>query len=327
MAFEAITTTEIQVKKPVTRSLWSKVKNSLDFLNGRIGTLALLGVPNGSFEIDSDADGVPDNWTRSLYAGGTGGIVTDLPDDGANGFGLVHPGGAGNGGGYLESDYIVCSQLRKLLLGFIHWSTAAGMHNLVQIRYFTKAKVYISDATLYDSTANPTSPVYFIAPFTPPATARYYKVRLIGGYTDTNVAGTAYFDAIGEAGVDILMTRTSAAAIAETESLSSTNWEDVASVAVQIPFIGVPVNLAFTADIKETSNTLGHMRFRVGTTYSGEVDAQNADWATHSFSITGVSTTTGSLTLYLQLKHDAGGLGLFGRKASATTLKVTPEVL
>lgn len=197
MSYSALTAAEIASGKPVTADLWQKVKDNLDYLYGLIGTQAAIGVQNGSFEIDSDSDGVPDGWTKSLYAGGSGALYTTSPAHGATSWSFVHPGGASNGGGYLDSDYIEVSQYLDYAVRFIHWATAAGMKNKVQVRYFDKDKSELgagSPEDLYNSTANPTTATCFKYNFVPPATTRYIKIRLIGGYTDTNVAGTAYFD-------------------------------------------------------------------------------------------------------------------------------------
>ena len=197
MAWNPITNDEIVVKKPVRQELMQKVKNNLDYLYGSISAAGGSGgIPNGSFEIDSDVDNIPDKWVRSLYAGGAGAYETTNPAHGAKAYKFTHPGGAGNGGGYLESDYVEITSLNTFCLGYTLWSSVAGIKNIVRISYYTSAKVFISSTDLYSSTSNPTSPANYLTQFTPPATARYIKVVLIGGYTDTNVAGITYFDDI-----------------------------------------------------------------------------------------------------------------------------------
>lgn len=199
MAWDPLSSANVAAGKFWTTTIATKIKDCLEYLygltNGTVGNQIL----NGSFELDSDSDGVPDNWTPEAYAGGTVSIETTAPDHGAKALKFVHPGGASNGGGYADSDYLEVSELETNTIRFIHWASAAGMKNKVQIRYFTKAKIELgagSPADVYNSTSNPTSPTQFVYQFTPLATARYIKVRVIGGYTDTNVAGSAYFDGI-----------------------------------------------------------------------------------------------------------------------------------
>lgn len=199
MPFVSIAPEQIEAGKPVDTELWQRIKDNEDFLYSVIGSGATLSVQNASFEIDSDEDGIPDMWTRHLYPGGAGAFETAAPAHGAKAYRFTHPGGAGNGGGYLESDYIEVSEYLGYTLSVIHWATAAGMKNLVQARWFTKAQIELetgSPVTLYASTANPLLPRPLAFELLVPATARYLKIRLTGGYTDTNVAGSAYFDKV-----------------------------------------------------------------------------------------------------------------------------------
>jgi hypothetical protein len=197
--FTALTVAEIAQGKFIHADLMSKIKDNLDYLYGMASGGQGPQVINGSFDIDSDSDGLPDSWACTPYTGGTIALETTSPDHGAKSLKFVHPGGVLNGGGNALSDYIEVSELLTYTLNFIHWASAAGMKNKVQLSYYTKAKVELgagSPVSLYDSTANPTSPTAYTYQFTPPATTRYIKIRVIGGFTDTNVAGSAYFDNI-----------------------------------------------------------------------------------------------------------------------------------
>ena len=206
MAFTSIDIASIQSGKAITGPVGFgvQVKDNLDSLYGLSASAGGGGVANGSFEIDSDGDGNPDSWTDGagspgpgLYAGGLAEYYTTSPAHGAKSWSFIHPGGVSNGGGYMDSDYIEISPEMLYFVRFIHWATAAGMKNIVQARYFDKAKEVIgSPVDLYNSVANPAAASPFCYQFNPPATAQYLKVRIIGGFTDTDVAGTAYFDDI-----------------------------------------------------------------------------------------------------------------------------------
>lgn len=201
MPYNAITDAEIASGKPIPTTLMAKVQANDAYFYGLSGSqTSSLGIINGSFEIDSDADGVPDSWTRNLYPGGTGSLYTTAPAHGAQSWSFVHPGGVSNGGGYLDSDYFEVSPQILYLVRFILWATAAGMKNMVQIRYYDKDQAELesgSPETIFTTTTNPASATPYIVQFNPPATTCYARVRLIGGYTDTDVAGTAYFDDVG----------------------------------------------------------------------------------------------------------------------------------
>lgn len=191
--YEAITDDDLVVGRPAKRSLWQKVKGNFEFLFGQSNPGGLL---NGSFEYDADDDGIPDNWTRSLYPGGSAGFDTDNPMHGARAYRFTHPGGGGNGGGYLESDYVEVSSLDQHYIKFSLRSSVSGIRNIVQLRYYDKDKVFLSSADLYNGTAPDTAARSLSYNFTPPANARYIKIRLIGGYTDTDVAGETCFDGV-----------------------------------------------------------------------------------------------------------------------------------
>ena len=196
MAYDAITSAEIQVGKPEKQSLWQKVKDDFDYLYGAVASASGALPANGSFETDSDGDGIPDSWTRTLYPGGSGAFETSSPAHAAKAYKFVHPGGSGNGGGKLVSEYIEVTELTKYNLSFILWASVAGMRNKVQADYYAKDKSSISTSDLYNSTSNPTSATFYQYTFTPPANARYVKIMLIGGYTDTDVAGNIFFDGV-----------------------------------------------------------------------------------------------------------------------------------
>ena len=160
MAYTAITNDEIQVKKPVRQELMQKIKDNFDDHETKLSAASgAETIPNSSFEIDSDADGIPDNWTRYLYPGGSGGFETTNPAHGAKAYKFVHPGGAGNGGGYLESEYIKISGVDTMprYISWFIWSSVEGIRNDVIIRFFTSDKTFIYENTLYSSTSNPTS--------------------------------------------------------------------------------------------------------------------------------------------------------------------------
>lgn len=226
MAYTSLTTAETASGKPLLQALARKIKDDLDYLYGLSASMGSIVIPNGSFEIDSDADGIPDLWAKNLYAGGTGAFYTTAPAHGAKAWSFTHPGGASNGGGYLDSDYIEVTELGIYWISFIHWATVAGMRNKVQIRYFDKVKNELgagSPADLYNSIANPTSASAFTYYNTPPATTRYIKLRLIGGFTDTDVAGTAYFDdirfgLIANASISQAKLKTSMGSVSTTET-------------------------------------------------------------------------------------------------------------
>jgi len=193
MGYEAINSNEIQVGKPVSQPLMQKIKDNFDYLYGKIGVLPSSGLQNPSFEIDSDNDGIPDNWSRDLYPGGSGSFEETDVKHGSKAYKFIHPGGAGNGGGYLTSDYILATDT-TISFSFYLKTTNASIKVKCEIRCYDKDKNYLSSVIVYESTNNPTSWEEIQCGTTLPSNTRYIKIRLHGGVDDTDEAGTVYFD-------------------------------------------------------------------------------------------------------------------------------------
>lgn len=195
MGYEALTEDEIAVGKPGRNELFAKMKANFDYLYGLIGAGNIAGIiPNASFEIDSDEDGVPDQWTKNLYAGGAGGYETSDVIHGAKAYKFTHPGGAGNGGGYLTSDYIEAAGGTHLAVLFWLKTNNAAIKVQGVVACYDKDKIYISTQIFYSSVSNPTSWAQRYGAASLPAGTRYIKIQLQGGTDDVNQPGVVYFD-------------------------------------------------------------------------------------------------------------------------------------
>jgi len=203
MAWDAILTPEIGVGKPVSLALMTKIKDNLDYLYGEIGTETNRQVPNSSFEIDSDDDGEPDGWDITLYTGGSFEIMDAAdesaadPAHGKRCIKFTHPGGSGNGGGYVDSDYVECGPGNPWNVSWYQRNSVAGCHVLIVALWYDEDKVTLgADTTLLNSTSNPTDWTKYTRALTVPAGARYLKIRLVGGYDATDTAGEVEFDLV-----------------------------------------------------------------------------------------------------------------------------------
>jgi len=334
MSWNPISNGEIDVRKSVSQGLWQKVKDNFDYLYGK--ALFDAGILNGSFEIDADNNGVPDNWTVTLYAGGLYKLDESVPAHGYRAFSFTHPGGANNGGGYIESGLYEIADVRTYLIGFILWGSVAGMKNLVHIRYYDKNKNYIGtdDDTLYAasnegneliyrSTSNPTTATYFVRGFKPPSSplARFMSVRLIGGYTDTNVAGTTYFDNIS---IIPLANAIQAGTIAEGNT-SDTNYASIGTVDINVPGItSGALQLDFFSELKASIGTVW-LKFGVGSYFTQEISTTSTSYITGLFRCilphTEISSGKITLTMYLKTESYTG----YARKlTSNTSITVIP---
>jgi hypothetical protein len=171
----------------------------LESLRGEIGqSLGLSGLPNASFESDTDADGIPDAWMFTAYTGGSGLLDDTTAIHGRRAFVITSPGGTGNGGGYLETtDFIAVSPNRQVRLAWELKSSAAEIHNRVELRWYAAPDDadYLSTTILWqEDTANAAQWMPHHAHAYPPAAARYAKVRLIGGDPSDDTAGSVGWD-------------------------------------------------------------------------------------------------------------------------------------
>lgn len=299
MAYSALTTAETDVDSPITDALMTKIKANFEYLYSAVGSLEQLPV-NGSFEIDADSSGIPDNWTQGLYTGGSAAYDTTTPFHGAKAYKFTRPATAGNGGGYLETGYL---EISEYLSATIEWAMKgeASLKNKVTVRYFDADKVDLSsDEDIYTSTSNPTTWTKYLRFTIPPATARYMKVRFIAGYTDTAVAGDTYFDDVK---ININPVTIPLEFVIASSASGGSGWTDGNTASIRLPkgfsVLTAPVVVAVTdADSVEHHNSgtvemdisalsgaqtiymqayqfgaLGSARLRISTTYSTESKA------------------------------------------------------
>lgn len=164
-------------------------------------------VLNSSFEADTDGDGVPDNWDRTLYS--TGAYTTDTTTQG-HGQKAAKFTSVGAGGGYLTSaNNMAVSPLSTRLLSFSLKSSDAGVRNTVDVYWYKADGTASSTAStnVYDdSSANPTSWTRKKYSVSVPSDAYFAKVRLTGCHSSDATAGSTWFDDI-EFRDEVLTTR------------------------------------------------------------------------------------------------------------------------
>lgn len=151
------------------------------------------GAVNGSFE--NHVAGVPIGWTLTTYTNGTVERITTDAYHGVASLRMVSPGGAGNGGGFADSDFFEVNPGLKREVSFALKSSVVDIRNVVQVLWYDSAQALLSTTDAYDdSTTNPTSWTVFRFVATPPSGARYARIRLIGCHDSDSTAGNVLFD-------------------------------------------------------------------------------------------------------------------------------------
>lgn len=150
---------------------------------------------NGSFEIYIAGENTPVLWTRTLLQNGAGAKEETVVAHGLKSYKFTRVSGASNGGGYLESSqYISIGELMTATLRCFYKSTAA-LKSKIEIIYYNAALSVISTVAAATIQVATDWRVFYHSGFTPGG-ARYAKIRLTGGTTDVDVAGSAYFDGL-----------------------------------------------------------------------------------------------------------------------------------
>lgn len=191
------------VDSPITDEFLDAVIGNEDWLkalleshahSGADGTVAIeIGsnaVRNGSFESGTT------NWTLTQYTGGTIATTTAHDMDGATALSIASSVLA-NGGGEAVSAPIACSGQVGLLVKGMVKASVANVSCSIKVQWLDDAQSQISETTVYSSTSTPTTMLPVAELVSSPATARYYRLRLIGGVPATGSAtGTIYFDGV-----------------------------------------------------------------------------------------------------------------------------------
>ena len=149
-------------------------------------------VPNGSFEDDTDGNGVSDNWT--IVTQGTTAIDST---DAAHGIKSLKFTSTGSGGGNATTGFINVGTAQNVLLEFWIKSSVADVLNIVKVHYYDQAQALISSETLYtDSATNPTSWTLKEYLGTTPALTTQVKVQVIGCDPSDATSGNVRFDGV-----------------------------------------------------------------------------------------------------------------------------------
>lgn len=218
-----------------------------------VGRFNLL--ENGSFEIDSNGNGLPDGWTIVEFDD-TSTVELDQTNvnHGANSLKFVSQG---MGGGTATTPYFFnVTASTPVVVAFSIVSSVADVLNSVQIRWHDKDETFISSTTVYNEAVNnPTSYEEKRFAALAPSTATMAKLRLVGCDSSNSNPGTTYFDDIkfySDSQAGVFVSTASTVEFQDDWTFSGTGGEVTAS-AEQINKTSEGTFL--TGDIKPTTRT------------------------------------------------------------------------
>jgi hypothetical protein len=186
-------TYDVALKTPGGATVWTV----LAYSGGPISTVSTAQeglVENGSFETNAIDNTIPDGWDITTY--NPSGVFTYDATTQSNGSKCVKFTSAGVGGGYAQtSGYIVADELATYEIAFKYKTDIANVRVVAEIFWYTGTLGSLAPTTVLDDSAtNPAVWTLKSYGVTPPATARYAKIRLTGCHSSVGTHGSAWFD-------------------------------------------------------------------------------------------------------------------------------------
>lgn len=181
---------------PPTSAVWTydAVRSPVDAVTGSEASGGVLPI-NGSFETDTDADNVPDNWTIAALSGGTIAIDATSSVHGSNSLKFTSVGAGG--GSASTDDYYEVEAGKDVSVRFSIISANVDTLNKVEVYWYDSSKVYLSSTAVYnEGAANPTSWTRKYTNATAPASAKFARIILTGVDAGSTTHSTTSFDNI-----------------------------------------------------------------------------------------------------------------------------------
>jgi hypothetical protein len=337
MAFTSIPSADIATGKPLKQGLFQAIKDNDDYLYAQVQLLqGGGGIPNGSLETDSDADGVPDNWAWAAYNGGTKAADTTNFVLGTKSLKITRLSGATYGGGSITSDYVECSFLEMLSFGIAFKSTATSVVNAVYIKFYDASKVELATGYWYVNGTgrelwrkSGSMPLFWtwlrILNVGVPVSARYYKLVFAAGIVD------ATYYAAADINVDRVTINPNAVGMnlltetidqAEVQN-SSFSWVDIGSTySITVPSAAkyLRVQIENKMSIYQSDPQGVFSRAAIGTTYGTTVSTTLTTYV-QGASVIDVSALSGARTLKFQQYQMGDGNASQMRSHAAGNLK------
>lgn len=179
---------------PPTSPVWTvdNIRSPIDPVTQQV---TLTAPVNGSFETDTNADGIPDSWSISTYLGGS--VLTDATTSSHGAISLKFSSVGAGAGVASTTSYYEVEAGQNITVQFSLISANANTENKVEVYWYNNTKTYLSTTILYHNTAsNPTSWTRYNYITPAPATAKYAQVVLSGVMPTSTVHSTTNFDDI-----------------------------------------------------------------------------------------------------------------------------------
>ena len=151
-------------------------------------------IPNASFQDVDEASAVI-GWTHTPYTGGTVATTTTVNAHGNRSLAFTSTVLANGGGESIQNDFKEIAGGNYYSYEIFYQASVANISSRCQIIWYDKDKAQISTTDIVNTTNTPTASTAVRNRVQAPATARFLKVKPIGGVPGSGTAtGTVYFD-------------------------------------------------------------------------------------------------------------------------------------
>lgn len=162
-----------------------------DGANSEIIEIGSNAIRNGSFETGTTG------WTMANYSGGSNAVQTSGASHGKKCWAATSTVLANGGASAISGEFVSVSAGDVVNVAAKLHASVANISAKVQIIWYDSADAQVSTSDAISYTNTPTSATLVYGAAVAPATARSYKINLIGGVPATGSAtGTVYFDGV-----------------------------------------------------------------------------------------------------------------------------------
>ena len=216
--------TKVDIKERTSTGVLIRDTLNIDPNAGNAVVQSFNLASNGSFEVDSDNDGQPDNWTITPYTGSAIAITNDVVTDGVEAL-EFNTAGAGTGGGTATSAKFPVTEGTTCSVSFSFYATHATTLNTFTINWYDEDDVVSGAATTVTMPASgsvPTSWTNYQQEVTATAGATQGEIVLVGIATGgSNKSSKAYFDGISIINDPSMVTLGTAQSITGVKTMTS----------------------------------------------------------------------------------------------------------
>ncbi len=229
--------------------------------DGSDSTLVEIGpnaLRNGSFESGTAG------WTLTNYTGGSNAISTSVRQHGAKSLAFTSTVLANGGGDALSNEFRTVAGGKYYPVEVWIGASVANVSAKAQIVWYDAAQAQISTSDIANLTNTPTAMTQYGTSLQAPSTARYAKIKIIGGVPGAGSAtGTVYFDGFVLGDIpyrSIVQSMLAAAAVGQAE-LKTTDGDVTTTVSAHLTLPGgaygfYPRVLDFTSNTQEVTSQL-----------------------------------------------------------------------